>query len=224
MTPPAYLQGRPWIFLRLSDGEGFDGIFFAVAVYGDVPRFCVKIAPWFTTNEMIKWFHRSGFKQKNGETTKYFQIKWQDREYTVICFQYLPNMSFALVPVECDDVSLGCLLIQTSSCWFTNANSLEMLPYVRVVLNSFIRKTSSSPKKTFLSPNFRELHVFLSRYMLAKIFKKNVDVWYPQIVPGVWSLVTLHSAAAALKDLRSALRCWSLLTFIGQFWHNKSTV
>ena len=66
---------------------------------------------------------------------------------------------------------------------------------------------------------------FLSRYMLAKIFKKNVDVWYPQIVPGVWSLVTLHSAAAALKHLRSALlRCWSLLTFIGQFWHNKSTV
>ena len=78
-------------------------------------------------------------------------------------------------------------------------------------------------KKKFLSPNFRELHVFLSRYMLAKIFKKNVDVWCPQIVPGVWSLVTLHSAAAALKHLRSALRCWSLLTFIGQFWHNKST-
>ena len=79
-------------------------------------------------------------------------------------------------------------------------------------------------KKFFLSPNFRELHVYLSRYMLAKIFKKNMDVWYPQIVPGVWSLVTLHSAAAALKHLPSALRCWSLLTFIGQFWHNKSTV
>ena len=31
-------------------------------------------------------------------------------------------------------------------------------------------------KKKILSPNFRELHVFLSRYMLAKIFKKNVDV------------------------------------------------
>ena len=46
--------------------------------------------------------------------------------------------------------------------------------YVRVVLNSFIWKTSSSPKKN-ISPSFRELHVFLSRYMLAKIFKKNVD-------------------------------------------------
>ena len=45
-----------------------------------------------------------------------------------------------------------------------------------------------------------------------------------KFVPGVWSLVTLHSLAAALKHLRSALRCWSLLTFIGQFWHNKSTV
>ena len=31
-------------------------------------------------------------------------------------------------------------------------------------------------KKIFLSPNFRELHVYLSRYMLAKIFKKNMDV------------------------------------------------
>ena len=30
--------------------------------------------------------------------------------------------------------------------------------------------------KKNLSPNFRELHVFLSRYMLAKIFQKNVDV------------------------------------------------
>ena len=34
-----------------------------------------------------------------------------------------------------------------------------------------------------------------------RFFQKNVDVWYPQIVPGVWSLVTLHSAAAALKHL-----------------------
>ena len=47
---------------------------------------------------------------------------------------------------------------------------------MRVVLNSFIWKTPSSPKKKILSPNFRELHVYLSRYMLAKIFKKNMDV------------------------------------------------
>ena len=45
-----------------------------------------------------------------------------------------------------------------------------------------------------------------------------------KFVPGIWSFVTLHSAAAPLKHLRCALRCWSLLTFIGQFWHNKSTV
>ena len=32
-------------------------------------------------------------------------------------------------------------------------------------------------------------------------------------------LGTLHSAAVALKHLSFALRCWSLLTFIGQFWH-----
>ena len=127
-----------------------------------------------------------------------------------------------------------CILMHTLSrpedAFFLYANASQIsyiiliYIYMRVVLNSFIWKTSSSPKKKFLSPNFRELHVFLSRYMLAKILKKNVDVWYPQIVPGVWSLVTLHSAAAALKHLRSALRCWSLLTFIGQFRHNKTTV
>ena len=95
--------------------------------------------------------------------------------------------------------------------------------YMRVVLNSFIWKTSSSP--IFFS--FAELSrtpCFSFAVHVGEDFKKNLDVWYPQIVPGVWSLVTLHSAAAALKHLRSALRCWSLLTFIGQFWHNKSTV
>ena len=40
-----------------------------------------------------------------------------------------------------------------------------------------------------------------------------------KFVPGVCSPVTLHSVAAALKHLRFALRCWSVLTFIGQFWH-----
>ena len=69
-------------------------------------------------------------------------------------------------------------------------------------------------KKKVLSPNFRELHVYLSRYTLAKILKQNMDVWYPQIVPGVWSLVTLHSAAAALKHLRSALRCCMVLAHL----------
>ena len=78
--------------------------------------------------------------------------------------------------------------------------------------------------KKIHSPHFRELHVYLSRYMLAKILKKTWMCDIQKIVPGVWSLVTIHSAAAALKHLRSALRCWSLLTFIGQFWHNKSTV
>ena len=84
--------------------------------------------------------------------------------------------------------------------------------YMRVVSKFFhLEKRHLRQKKKLLSPNFRELHVFLSRYMLAKIFKKNVDVWYPQIAPGVVMLVL-------------ASRCWSLLTFIGQFWHNKSTV
>ena len=31
-------------------------------------------------------------------------------------------------------------------------------------------------ENVIFAKNFRELHVFLSRYMLAKIFKKNVDV------------------------------------------------
>ena len=84
--------------------------------------------------------------------------------------------------------------------WNNEPKRIYFELYMRAVLNSFIWKTSSSPK-IFLSPNFSELHVFLSRYMLAKICKKNVDVWYPQIVPGVWPLVTLPSAAAALKHL-----------------------
>ena len=80
---------------------------------------------------------------------------------------------------------------------------------MRVVLNSFHLENAIFAKKksqTF-AEIIREIHVYLPRYMLAKIVKKNMDVWYPQIVPGVWSLVTLHSAAAALKHLRSALRC-----------------
>ena len=81
---------------------------------------------------------------------------------------------------------------------------------MRVFLNSFIWKTSSSPKKKLLSPNFRELHVFLSRYMLAKILKKNVDVWYPQIVPGVWSsshfiLRQLHFKMLVLAHLHRSV-------------------
>ena len=63
-------------------------------------------------------------------------------------------------------------------------------------------------KKKFLSPNFRELHVYLSRYMLVKILRKTwmCNIIILKYVPGLWSLVTLHSAAAALKDLRSALK------------------
>ena len=84
-------------------------------------------------------------------------------------------------------------------------------------------KRTSSPKKifrqTFANPAFIFSGTcwprFLRRTWMCDILK---------FVPGIWSLVTLHSVAAALKRLRSALRCWSLLTFIGQFWHNKSTV
>ena len=140
----------------------------------------------------------------------------------ICCFfsSFSPDFCFLCCRFLCRSL-VACM--STSMClWYIIY--IYIYIYMRVVLNSFIWKTPSSPKKNLLLPNFRELYVFLSRYMLAKIFKKNVDVWYPQIVPGVWSLVTLHSAAAVLKHLRSALRCWSLLTFIGQFWHNKSTV
>ena len=81
-------------------------------------------------------------------------------------------------------------------------------------LNSFIWKTSSSPNKFFFRRTFANSMFFFRGTCWRRFFKKNVDAWYPQIVPGVWSLVTLQSAAAALKHLRSALRCWSLLTFI----------
>ena len=59
------------------------------------------------------------------------------------------------------------------------------LQHVRVVLNSFTWKQTSSPVNNFLSPNFSE----------------------PRL-PGVCSLVTLHSVAAVVERLRFALRCW----------------
>ena len=37
--------------------------------------------------------------------------------------------------------------------------------HMRVVLNSFTRKRTSSLKKNLLSPNFSEPHVYLSRYI-----------------------------------------------------------
>ena len=55
--------------------------------------------------------------------------------------------------------------------------------------------------------------------MLAKTGKKNIGAWSPQICSRPLLPVTLHSAAAALKHLRFALRCWPFLTFIGQFRH-----
>ena len=56
--------------------------------------------------------------------------------------------------------------------------------HVRVGLNFFTWKQTSSPVNSFLSPNFSEPRV-----------------------PGVCSLVTLHSAAAVVERLCFALRC-----------------
>ena len=39
--------------------------------------------------------------------------------------------------------------------------SIQLYRYMRVVLNSFMWKTPSSPEKKFLSPNFGEPHVYL---------------------------------------------------------------
>ena len=65
--------------------------------------------------------------------------------------------------------------------------------------------------------------------MLAKIFKKNMDVTMCDILKlfqasDPLSHFILRPLHLNIYVLRSALRCWSLLTFIGQFWHNKSTV
>ena len=94
--------------------------------------------------------------------------------------------------------------------------------YMKVALNSFTRKRTSSPKKirqTFANPTF-----IFSGTCWPRVLRRTWTCDILKFVPGVWSLVTFHSLAAALKHLRSALRCWSLLTFIGQFWHNKSPV
>ena len=71
--------------------------------------------------------------------------------------------------------------------------------YMRVVLNSFLWKPSSSPKINLLSPNFSEHQVYLWRHMLAKTGKKTLMCDILKFVPGACSPVTLHSVAAALK-------------------------
>ena len=99
----------------------------------------------------------------------------------------------------------ACYVVEGCSKFFHVENAI----FAR---KKFFRQTLANPMFIFSGACWPRL---VRRTWMCDILK---------FVPGVWSLVTLHSVAAALKHLRSALRCWSLLTFIGQFWHNKSTV
>ena len=101
---------------------------------------------------------------------------------------------------------------------------LYIIIYMRVVLNSFMWKTPSSPEKKFFRQTLANPTFIFSVTCWPRLVRRTWMCDILKFAPGVWSLVTLHSVAAALKHLRSAWRCWSLLTFIGQFWHNKSTV
>ena len=86
------------------------------------------------------------------------------------------------------------------------------MDYMRVVLNSFTWKRTSSPffanKKIFRQTLADPMFCWL------RLVRKTLMCDDRKFVPGVCSLVTLHSVAAAPKHLRFALRCWSLLTFI----------
>ena len=80
--------------------------------------------------------------------------------------------------------------------------------YMRVVLNSFTRKRTSSLKKKLLSPNFSEPHVYLSRY-IRRVSNRTSDKWATVIFLW-WLHIQIRSFCIVF---------WSLLTFIGQFWH-----
>ena len=79
---------------------------------------------------------------------------------------------------------------------------------MRVVLNSFTRKRTSSLKKNLLSPNFSEPHVYLSRY-IRRASNRTSDKWATVIFLW-WLHIQIRSFCIVF---------WSLLTFIGQFWH-----
>ena len=91
------------------------------------------------------------------------------------------------------------------------------MDYMRVVLNSFTWKRTSSPffanKKIFRQTLADPMFIF-SGTCWPRLVRKTLMCDLRKFVPGVCSLVTLHSVAAAPKHLRFALRCWSLLTFI----------
>ena len=91
---------------------------------------------------------------------------------------------------------------------------------MRVVLNSFMWEFHLRQQKFFRQTLANPRFIF-SGTCWPRLVRRTWMCDILKFVPGVWSLVTLNSVAAALKHLRSALRCWSLLTFIGQFWHNK---
>ncbi len=107
--------------------------------------------------------------------------------------------------------------------WIQSRNHLHVCIYIymRVVLNSFMWKTQSSPEKIIFRQTLANPTFIFSGACWPRLVRRTWMCDILKFVPGFWSIVTLHSVAAAPKHLRSALRC---CTFTGQFWHNKSTV
>ena len=115
------------------------------------------------------------------------------------------NMLDTWTYIHCNNIAfLNCLVV-----------------HIGVALNSF---TSKWWKWTFLhiSLFFRQtwanpMFIF-SGTCCPSLLRKTLMCDLLKFVPGACSPVTLHSVAGALKDFTFALRCWSLLTFIGQCW------
>ena len=63
-------------------------------------------------------------------------------------------------------------------------------------------------KNNLLSPNFSEPHVYLSRY-IRRVSNRTSDKWATEIFLW-WLHIQIRSFCIVF---------WSLLTFIGQFWH-----
>ena len=88
---------------------------------------------------------------------------------------------------------------------------------MRAVQNSFTWKQTSSPKQGYSRQTFAFPMFIFSGTCCPTLVTKTLMRDILKFVPGICSPATLHSVAAALKHLRFALRCWPLLTFIGQF-------
>ena len=118
----------------------------------------------------------------------------------------LPVLSFEtrlwFVFMRCAYTFIYCkwILFQTMNFCKPMQAYIYISKDMRVVLNSFTWKTLSSPEKNLRQTLANPTFIFSGTCWPRPVRR----IWMCDILkfaPGVWSRVTLHSVAAALKDL-----------------------